>query len=129
MKTLDKKSISQLKKILWRYFSLYIRQRDADDKGMVKCFTCGKALHYKEAHASHYRSRQHSATLFNEQNVQPSCPRCNTHLRGNLIPFGFNLDKKYGKGTAERLYYISQQTKKYTPQELKDLIYYYKKLT
>jgi hypothetical protein len=38
------KTISKLKKDLDKWFSLYIRLRDATEfEGMVQCFTCGKS--------------------------------------------------------------------------------------
>ena len=41
------KTISKLKKELDKWFSLFIRLRDATDEGLVQCFTCGKVSHYK----------------------------------------------------------------------------------
>jgi len=43
-----KKTISKLKKELDKWFSLYIRLREATSEGMVQCFTCGKVAHYKK---------------------------------------------------------------------------------
>jgi hypothetical protein len=35
-------TVSKLKKELDKWFSLYIRLREATDEGLVQCFTCGK---------------------------------------------------------------------------------------
>ena len=39
-----KKTISKLKKELDKWFSLYIRLRDANEYGMVQCFTSGRVV-------------------------------------------------------------------------------------
>ena len=39
------------------------------------------------------------------------------------------LDKKYGKGTAENMYQRSKDSRKYTNEELIQLIIYYNRLT
>ena len=56
-----KKTISKLKKELDKWFSLYIRLRDANEYGMVQCFTCGKVGHYKTGgmQNGHFQSRKH----------------------------------------------------------------------
>ena len=42
------KTISKLKKELDKWFSLFIRLRNASKDGIVKCFTCNKTGHYKK---------------------------------------------------------------------------------
>ena len=70
------KSISKLKKELDKWFSLYIRLRDAE-QGIAQCFTCGKIDHYKRLQCGHFQSRRHHATRWNEQNCQVQCVKCN----------------------------------------------------
>ena len=65
------KSISKLKKELDKWFSLYIRLRDADENGVVICFTSGRAYPYKNIHAGHFMSRRCLSTRWCEINVQP----------------------------------------------------------
>ena len=72
------KTISKLKKELDKWFSLYIRLRDATDEGLVQCFTCGKVSHYKSGMQNgHFQSRKHLSTRWSETNCQVQCVGCN----------------------------------------------------
>lgn len=120
------KSISKLKKELDKWFSLYIRLRNATDEGMVQCFTSGRVYHYKQMHAGHFMSRRHLATRWCEINVQPQSPADNLFGQGEQYKFGLNLDIKYGEGTAEELQYKARQTVKLSRVDYEDEISYYK---
>ena len=93
-----KKTISKLKKELDKWFSLYIRLREATPEGMIQCFTSGRVYHYKQMHAGHFMSRRHLATRWCEINVQPQSPADNLFGQGEQYKFGLNLDSKYGEG-------------------------------
>ena len=120
------KTISKLKKDLDKVFSLYIRLRHASKDGIVKCFTCDKTAHYKKMHAGHFMSRKHHATRWNEDNVQVQCVKCNLFGQGEQYTFGKNLDKKYGKGTADKLHRKARKVVKLSTNDLKELIEKYK---
>ena len=120
------KSISKLKKELDKWFSLYIRLRNATDEGMVQCFTSGRVYHYKQMHAGHFMSRRHLATRWCEINVQPQSPADNLFGQGEQYKFGLNLDLKYGEGTAEELQYKARQTVKLSRVDYEEEISYYK---
>jgi hypothetical protein len=94
-----KKTISKLKKELDKWFSLYIRLRDATEGvGMVQCFTCGKVAHYKEGmQCGHFQSRRHHSNKMDEKNCQVQCVACNMFKSGEQYKFGLSLDSKYGK--------------------------------
>jgi hypothetical protein len=97
------KTISKLKKELDKWFSLYIRLRDATDEGMVQCFTCGVVKYYKSGmQCGHFQSRRHLPTRFDEENCAPQCVSCNMFKQGEQYKFALNLDAKYGEGTSER---------------------------
>ena len=122
------KTISKLKKELDKWFSLYIRLKDATDEGMVQCFTSGRVYHYKSIHAGHFMSRKSLSTRWNETNVQPQSAADNLFGQGEQYKFGLALDAKYGEGTAEELQFKSRQIKKFTRVDYEDLISYYKSL-
>ena len=65
------KSISKLKKELDKWFSLFIRLRNATSEGLVQCITSGRTYHYKNIHAGHFISRRHLATRWCALNVSP----------------------------------------------------------
>lgn len=123
-----KKTLPKLKNDLDKWFSVYIRTRYADDQGMVDCFTSGVRKHWKEVHCGHFQSRRHLATRWDEQNCQVQSVAENIYNQGNQFQFGLNLDKKYGKGTAEALLVKAQTTVKLSRVEIEELIQHYKNL-
>ena len=120
------KSISKLKKELDKWFSLFIRLRNASKDGIVECWTCGKTAHYKKMHAGHFMSRKHHATRWNEENVQVQCPKCNLFGQGEQYTFGKLLDVRIGEGKSEELQELSRTTVKYMRHEYEDMIKFYK---
>ena len=122
------KSISKLKKELDKYFSLFIRLRDATDTGLCQCITCGVVKHYKSMHNSHFQSRKHLATRWNEKNCDVGCVACNMFRGGEQYKFALALDSKYGEGTAEDLESLSRTIVKFTRVDYEDNIRYYKDL-
>jgi hypothetical protein len=88
---------------LWKVFSEYIRMRDADDRGICHCATCGKPVFWKEADAGHFVTRNKKTVKFDERNVHAQCSRCNRFLGGEQYRMGLYIDNKYGKGTAHTL--------------------------
>ncbi|MBP92905.1 MAG: recombinase [Flavobacteriaceae bacterium] len=122
------KSISKIKKELDKWFSLFIRLRDATNEGLCQCFTCGKVDHYKKLQCGHFMSRRHHSTRWNEVNCQVQCVKCNMFGQGEQYKFGLNLDSKWGEGTSEELQYEARQIVKITRPEYEGEISYYKSL-
>lgn len=118
----QKKSISQLKKLADRSFSLAVRLRDSSN-GYGVCITCSKPIHYKQAHAGHFQSRRHSATRYDEENVNLQCVGCNTFRGGEQYQYAIAVDDKYGKGTARKLAKKAQEYHKFTDDELLEIIH------
>jgi hypothetical protein len=123
MPKLKNPTVKQLKKILWKnYVSPYIRRRD---KGV--CFTCNKVGSWKEMHAGHFIPKgSYSDTEFDETNINCQCNKCNTYLGGNMAEYTIRMIDKYGREYVDQLRFRGRQTKKWTKEELKDLIEYYK---
>jgi len=121
-------TISKLKKKLDVLFSQYIRRRNADHLGRVKCFTCGVEKHWKEQQAGHFQSRSHHSTRWDEVNVQVQCVKCNVYAWGEQYKFSLALDGKYGEGKAEELQYLARTTLKISRVEYEEKISYYKSL-
>ena len=112
---------SKLIKKLDKVFSLYIRQRFAENEISI-CFTCGKKDHWKRLQCGHFQSRKHYSTRFDEINCQVQCAGCNVFKYGEQFIFGKNLDLEYGSGCSESLYYKAKQITKYSYDEIEDLI-------
>ena len=85
-----------------KYFSLYIRTRDAN-KGLISCCTCGRLIPIKEADCGHFLSRRFEATRYDERNANGQCKKCNRFEYGNQYEHGLYVDDKFGKGTADNL--------------------------
>ena len=126
--TPTKKPISKLKKELDKWFSLYIRLREATNEGVVQCFTCGKIGHYKKLQCGHFQSRRHHATRWNEWNCQVQCVKCNMFEQGEQWKFGLNINAKYGEGTSKELEFLAKTTVKKIRSEYEEDIRYYKAL-
>ena len=86
-----------------KYFSLYVRQRDADINGFVRCCTSGELHHWKNLDLGHFMSRRFEATRYDEKNTGPQSRSSNRFNQGEQYKFGLYLDKKYGPKTAEKI--------------------------
>tara|TARA_R100001530_G_scaffold98729_2_gene68593 strand:- start:245 stop:649 length:405 start_codon:yes stop_codon:yes gene_type:complete len=120
------KSVSKLKKELDKWFSLYIRLREANEEGISQCFTCGKVDHYKKLQCGHFQSRRYLSTRFNETNCQVQCVGCNMFKAGEQFKFHIYLDAKYGEDTSINLQHKAMQSVKITRVEYQEYITYYK---
>ena len=121
------KTISKLKKELDKWFSLYIRLREATSEGMVQCFTCGKVSHYKSGmQCGHFQSRRFLTTRWDEKNCQVQCVGCNMFKSGEQWQFGIQLNAKYGVGTSAELEYVARQIQKFSRVDYEEKISYYK---
>jgi hypothetical protein len=121
------KSISKLKKELDKWFSLFIRLREANSEGLCQCFTCGKVAHYKKGMQNgHFQSRSFLATRYDEENCQVQCVGCNMFKSGEQYKFSVALDSKYGEGTAEELERIARKKIKINRWQYEGEITYYK---
>jgi hypothetical protein len=109
-------------KIAQQVFNKYIRERDK----YQPCISCGKEINGVK-HASHYLSSGgHSNVRFHEDNVWVSCYKCNVMLSGNQIKYRIRLIDKIGVERVEWLESNSSITKKWTKEELKNIIEMYK---
>ena len=89
------------------YFAKYIRFRD-QDKG---CCTCGKHIgsYYSdgdlvvEGDCGHFITRENETTRYDEKNCALQCHHCNRFKGGKQYEFSIYIDKRWGKGTAEKL--------------------------
>ena len=112
---------------LWPVFSLYVRLNNADTKGMVKCFTCGKSKHYTKVDCGHGIPRQYKATKYSEINNEPQCKSCNGFHGGMREVYKEEMDKKHGAGTWDKMKVASRGVFKLGKTEVDILTEYYKK--
>ena len=120
--------LPKLKKKLWRLFSEYVRRRDADENGYVRCISCGSFKHYKEVDAGHFHAGSTSLALyFDERNVHSQCVRCNKWLSGNGANYALALQRRYGPHILEDLESIKHTRDKFNRGEYEEMIETYKK--
>jgi hypothetical protein len=119
---MDLMTIQDYIKLAQQVFNKYIRLRDA---GNV-CISCQKKP--LKTNAGHfYNANNHWSVRFDERNVHLQCEHCNTYLSGNLIYYRENLLKKIGIEEFENLSVEATKTRKFTIDELKEIISTYKK--
>lgn len=116
------KTVSQLKKIADTEFSKYVRLRDSDRNGNVKCITCSKIMPWKQAQNGHFVSRRVNALRYDDENCNGQCYSCNVMRYGEQFEYAQALDKKYGKGTADALHARRHESHQFKAQELLDII-------
>jgi hypothetical protein len=118
----DLMTVQDYIKLAQQVFNKYIRLRDKSSL----CISCQKKP-LKENAGHFYNANNHWSVRFNERNVHLQCEHCNTFLSGNLIYYRENLLKKIGIEEFENLSAEATKTRKYTIEELKEIIATYKK--
>jgi hypothetical protein len=102
-------------------FNKYIRLRDNG----LWCVSCNQMP--KKKNAGHYFSQGgHSNVRFDEDNVHLQCEHCNTFLSGNLLNYQIGIQKRIGAQKLLELQERAHLTKKWSVDELKEIIRIYK---
>jgi hypothetical protein len=116
-----KKSLSRLRKILWEWFTKYIKLRDN-----YTCITCGKVAQGQGMGGGHYKPKGacNLTYYFSEVNVNAQCTYCNLTLQGNQVVYRERLIQKFG---LEAVLDIEQNFRKPTRDfPFEEKIEYYK---
>lgn len=91
--------------------SQYIRQKFADFLGNVICISCGKSLHWKEAHCAHFIERGKKATRWLEENLKPACCGCNRYRKEfHMREYTIAMTDIHGRGFVDKLREMARQT-------------------
>ena len=118
---LDLMTLSDHLKLAQQVFNKFIRLRD---KGKV-CISCQKKP-LKENAGHFFNANNHYNVRFDERNVHLQCEHCNTYLSGNLLEYRTNLINKIGNSEFLKLEDEARKTRKFTKDELKEIITEYK---
>jgi hypothetical protein len=119
----DLMTLSDYLKLTQQVFNKWINLRD---KGLP-CISCDKPITGR-VNASHFwNANNHYNVRFNEDNVHSSCITCNQFLSGNLLEYRTRLISKIGIERFNILEAESKETRKFTKDELKEIINIYKK--
>lgn len=123
---MKKKTVSSVKKKVWPLFSKYIRMRDClETTGLIdygKCITCQKTIPRTLLQAGHFIAGRHNANLFSERGTHAQCYNCNINLHGNTLEYRRKIIELYGDGADEELEAENKKDKKFTINELEELI-------
>ena len=115
------KTTSDWMKEAQKVFNQYIRLRDKHKP----CVSCDSKLGVK-FDAGHYFSSVHKAVTFDEDNVHGQCVACNQYKHGNLLNYQIGIEKRIGADRLLTLHEKAYQTRKYSVDELQQLIKTYK---
>ena len=118
----DIKTNSDWLKEAQKVFNQYIRLRDKNQT----CISCDSKLGSKYDAGHFYSMGGHKAVTFDEDNVHAQCVACNQFKSGNLINYREGLIKRIGEAKLNDLSQRANQTRKYTNDELQELIKTYK---
>jgi len=120
---LDLMTLSDYLKLAQQVFNKWINLRDNG----LPCISCDKPITGR-VNASHFwNANNHYNVRFNEDNVHSSCITCNQFLSGNLLEYRTRLISKIGIERFNILEAESKETRKFTKDELKEIINIYKK--
>jgi hypothetical protein len=114
-------TVQDLVKAAQLVFNKYIRERDKEQP----CISCKQKP--KKVNAGHFwNANNHWNVRFDEDNVHVQCERCNSYLSGNLLEYRTNLLIKIGAERFNQLEARARVTRKFTKDELKEIIKTYK---
>tara|TARA_S200002703_G_scaffold44963_1_gene39367 strand:+ start:2673 stop:3197 length:525 start_codon:yes stop_codon:yes gene_type:complete len=105
-------------------FNRWVRLRDAGQP----CISCGGELGEKYDASHYFSSGGHKSVTFDPDNVHASCVHCNRYLHGNLLNYQIGIEKKIGGERLFELHKKAHETRKYSKDELRDLIGFYGEL-
>ena len=123
--TNELKTTSDWLKEAQKVFNTYIRARD---KGKP-CISCEGKLGSKFDAGHYFSSGGHKAVTFDEDNVHGQCVACNQYKHGNLLNYQIGIEKRIGADKLIELHEKAHKTRKYTTDELQEIIFIYKQKT
>lgn len=116
-------TVQSLTKKAQRYFNAFIRLRDQGKD----CISCGKKLTGKFDAGHYFSSGGHKILTFNEDNVHGQCVHCNRDLHGNLLEYQIGIASRIGTERLFELHSEAHKVRKYTREELREIIEIYKR--
>jgi hypothetical protein len=108
-----------------KWFSIFIRLRDAGKEGLTKCPTCNHYFNWKQMECSHFISRKHNSTRFSEKNTISHCHWCNSRHNTDEKPYENYLIYKHGQELVDELRQLKNATLKLSAYDLEDIAYTY----
>jgi len=111
-----------------KWFSIFIRLRDADENGLCRCITCPRIAEPKKMDCGHFIKRQYLTTRYNERNCHAQCKHCNAFEQGKNEVYAREISKRYGEQTLNLLYVEKTKMKRMTRWDYEQIAEVYKTL-
>ena len=119
----DLMTLSDYLRLTQQIFNKYIRLRDKRQP----CISCGAKAGTYTITAGHYFPSTNKSVTFNEDNLHGQCwYNCNSSKSGNLAEYRLGLIQRIGLERLEQLELESRKTKKWTKEELQEIMQKYK---
>jgi hypothetical protein len=115
-------TLPELMKKAQTIFNKWIRERDKDKP----CISCGCKLGNKYDAGHYFSMGGHKSVTFNEDNVHAQCVTCNQYKHGNLLNYQIGIQQRIGADRLIELHAKAHEIKKWTKDELKEIIKLYK---
>jgi len=107
-------------------FSTFIRLRDSDEKGIVRCFICSAPLPWRQSQNMHFIDRDQMPTRYSEINCHAGCGLCNCFDMDHKNKYEVKMVVLYGASQVEALYLKAKRSlQKFMRFELEELIEFY----
>lgn len=117
--------LKSYKHTVWKSCAWYVKVRESNTHGKVKCVTCPKILsiYDQECNAGHFVPGRGNAVLFDDAHIFPQCSGCNCDGGGEQHKFGEFLKRKYGydNNKIDEILDMRHKTRKFTLEELKGI--------
>ena len=120
------KPISKLIKKAWDLRSKYIRQKGANEHGIVKCYTCDAPHMWKDIQGGHFVHGMVHPSYMMDDNSRPQDVACNKWRNGMGAEFEKRLRVEIGDEKVDNLLAMRYQIWKPSRQALEDIIKTYK---
>ena len=129
------KTVSQWKKLCWKVFSEWIRERDSvrlspNGEREIYCFTCKNRISFKQAQAGHFQPGRYPVFLFDERQVNAQCKKCNSKrpfgLGGNKEMYTLNMIRDYGEEEVRKMLQNKNNFGQWKTHELEEIYLKYK---
>jgi hypothetical protein len=138
-KEVRKKTKSDYLKIADLLFSAFIKKRDSDSSGNIKCISCNRTYNLKDKNsdgsyivqAMHFVPRGTYSLRFDERNVHAGCCYCNLDMHLHSDGHAYKRYRNYllntiGKEDLEEMELSKKEINKITDSYLKEIINKYK---
>lgn len=120
-----RKTIAQEVEAAARLLQRLVRLKASNDNGYAVCVTCDNSFHFKDMDGGHFISRNHTSTKLVEENVHPQCKGCNGfRMKDSLTVLKYRgwMVEMYGEKGVQELEDLARQTKKFTRDEVAELV-------